>query len=207
MATNNAINLKQAGVVSYDAAGTFTGTAITQHNVLVAGASNIIGSVAPGTSGNVLTSNGTDWTSAAASGGTNYALTMMTSGAGSSTPADATTYFLQFGAVITTSTASQGNLQKLFIPAAGTLNICYGTCRVAGTLGSAGNCTLSIRLNNTTDTAVTTTLALTAVDNTFNNTSLGITVAAGDYIEFKLATPTWATNPTLVSLSMVVYVS
>jgi hypothetical protein len=33
--------------------------------VLVAGASNIVGTVAPGTSGNVLTSNGTDWTSAA----------------------------------------------------------------------------------------------------------------------------------------------
>ena len=68
MATNNAINLKSAGVVSYDGAGTFTGSAITQHNVLTAGASNAINSVAPGTNGNVLTSNGTDWTSAAPTG-------------------------------------------------------------------------------------------------------------------------------------------
>lgn len=42
---------------------------ITQHNVLVGGANNTVSSVAPGTTGNVLTSNGTDWTSAAAGGG------------------------------------------------------------------------------------------------------------------------------------------
>jgi hypothetical protein len=72
MATNNAVNLKTAGVVSYDGAGTFSGSAITQHNVLVAGASNAISTVAPGTSGNVLTSNGTDWTSAAPAGGGSF---------------------------------------------------------------------------------------------------------------------------------------
>ena len=41
----------------------------TNHNVATFGASGIGTGVAPGTSGNVLTSNGTDWTSAAASGG------------------------------------------------------------------------------------------------------------------------------------------
>lgn len=41
--------------------------ALTQHGVVVAGASALT-TVAPGNSGNVLTSNGTDWASAAASG-------------------------------------------------------------------------------------------------------------------------------------------
>lgn len=42
---------------------------IIQHNVLTGGANNTVSSVAPGANGNVLTSNGTDWTSAASSGG------------------------------------------------------------------------------------------------------------------------------------------
>jgi hypothetical protein len=67
MTKTNSVNANSNGVISYNnSTGVFTGTALTQHNVLVAGASNIISSIAPGTSGNVLTSNGTDWTSAAA---------------------------------------------------------------------------------------------------------------------------------------------
>ena len=42
MATNNAINLNQAGIAIYDGAGTFTATTTTQHAVLVGGASNTI---------------------------------------------------------------------------------------------------------------------------------------------------------------------
>src|ERR1700722_1619139 len=59
MATNNAINLQAPGVVSYNGTGTFTGSVITQHDVLVAGASNAIVSISPSTAGFVLTSNGT----------------------------------------------------------------------------------------------------------------------------------------------------
>jgi hypothetical protein len=97
MTTNNAINLTAAGVVSYNGAGTFTGSVITQYDVLVAaaGTSNAISSVGPGiagqvfqsggnaalpaystatypstagTSGNVLTSDGTNFNSTAPSG-------------------------------------------------------------------------------------------------------------------------------------------
>jgi hypothetical protein len=65
LATNNAINLKSSGIVTYDAAGTFTASTVTNHGVVTAGASNTVTSVAPSTSGNILTSDGTDWTSAA----------------------------------------------------------------------------------------------------------------------------------------------
>lgn len=44
MATNNAINLNAAGVVSYDGAGTFSGSTLTQNAVLLGGASNAIAS-------------------------------------------------------------------------------------------------------------------------------------------------------------------
>lgn len=62
------LTTSQTGILSGNGTA-ITGTAITQHGVLVAGASNIVNTIAPGTSGNVLTSNGSDWTSTAASGG------------------------------------------------------------------------------------------------------------------------------------------
>jgi hypothetical protein len=58
MATNNAINLSAAGVVSYNGNGVFTGSTLTQYDTLVGGASDAIVSVGPGTVGQVLTSNG-----------------------------------------------------------------------------------------------------------------------------------------------------
>ena len=56
----NALNLDQAaGVVSWDGTATTSTSAITQHDVLVGGASQAITSVTPKTTGYVLTSNGT----------------------------------------------------------------------------------------------------------------------------------------------------
>lgn len=46
MATNNAINLKASGVPTYDGAGTFTASTLTQHALLVGGASSLITSLA-----------------------------------------------------------------------------------------------------------------------------------------------------------------
>ena len=56
--TNNAINLRDTGVVTYDGSGGFTGSLLTQHDVLVGGSTNDIISVSPSTAGFVLTSNG-----------------------------------------------------------------------------------------------------------------------------------------------------
>lgn len=56
MATNNAINANQAGLVRYDGAGNFTGVTVTQNAALVGAASNGITSVT-GTTGTVLIGN------------------------------------------------------------------------------------------------------------------------------------------------------
>jgi len=62
VATNNAINLKLAGIVAYDAAGSFTAVAVTQHAVAVGGAtSQALTSLAVGSNGQVLVgSSGAD---------------------------------------------------------------------------------------------------------------------------------------------------
>src|SRR5271170_4949881 len=54
----NALNITQAGVVSFDGVSVFTGSPLTQFDILAGGASNAITSIVAGTSGQVLTSNG-----------------------------------------------------------------------------------------------------------------------------------------------------
>jgi len=160
-----------------------------------------------GTSGHVLTSNGAGALptfQAAAGGGLGYTLFLVTF---SASPADATTYFLSMSQSMTTYTASGNADTRLYIPKAGTLTACYGVVTVGGTLGSAGSSTLSIRLNNSSDTTVSSSIPMTSASNTFNNAALSIALAAGDYIEFKWLTPTWATNPTTVRMSISVIVT
>ena len=151
-----------------------------------------------GTSGNVLTSDGTNWTSAAASAGTSFNGFL----SGSSTPtspSDATTYYFAPNENIVSVTVSSNTATKFYVTKAVTLNIVYGTIRVGGTLGSAGNSTLFVRVNDTTNTNVTTTLAMSSADNNFNATGLGISLSAGDFFNFGITTPTWVTNPTNVN--------
>ncbi len=54
MATNNAINLSAAGVVTYDGAGLFTGSTFAQYTYLVGGAANAITGLGPATNGQLL---------------------------------------------------------------------------------------------------------------------------------------------------------
>lgn len=59
MVTTNSLNINASGVVSFNSTtGVFSESALTQHDVLVGSSSNAITSVAPGTAGFVLTSNG-----------------------------------------------------------------------------------------------------------------------------------------------------
>lgn len=58
MATGNAINANSTGLVRYNGSGTFDAVTTTEHAVQVGAASNGLTSIALGTSGMVLTSNG-----------------------------------------------------------------------------------------------------------------------------------------------------
>lgn len=121
-----------------------------------------------------------------------------------SNPADATTYY--FGSRFAVALDTAPALSILWVPRAGTITAVRFTVLTLGTLGSAGDSTLSLRLNNTSDTTISSAV---------NNTSAGlsgsatpsIAVAAGDFLEFKWVTPTWGTNPTSVSFIAVVYIS
>jgi len=117
-------------------------------------------------------------------------------------PADATTYY--FGGAFTNALTTTAAIRRLYIPKSGTIKAAYVT--FSQTAGTAETSTISIRLNNTTDTTITASVVNNAGVTTFNNTGLSIAVVEGDYIEIKWVTPTWATNPTAVICNVLIYI-
>jgi hypothetical protein len=119
-------------------------------------------------------------------------------------PADATTYY--FGSTPSVAMGSTAASQRVYIPKAGTITACYLFFNNNGTLGSSETSTVSIRLNNTTDTTCNASVTNAAVGTAFSGTGLSISVAAGDYLEMKWVAPTWVTNPTNVRPTAVLYI-
>ncbi len=167
-----------------------------------------------GQSGNVLSNNGTAYTWVTPSAGDWSAITgkpsTFTPASHSHTTADITNYkgyTINVQALTSSPTDAQtvyfGMLPKAPVTAAATSKVYIreaGTITAAniycysGTAGTAESWSLYIRVNNTTDYLIAT-LAASASERVFSNTSLSIAVTAGDYIEIKGVQPTWVTNP------------
>lgn len=118
-------------------------------------------------------------------------------------PADATTYF--FGANTINSFRATAAISKLFLPKAGSIkNV---TVAFTQTAGSAETSTMSVRLNDTTDTTISSAIVNNATVTNFSNTGLNISInGTTDFIEIKWVTPTWVTNPTNLSGTILIYV-
>jgi hypothetical protein len=110
-------------------------------------------------------------------------------------PADATSYFGGAG----TSWQSAGGFARMYITSNCTLKKVYGWLQ--GANGSSETSSMYVRVNNSSDTLISSSIACNAISTVaaFNNTSMSLSLSAGDYIEIKWATPTWATNPTGVN--------
>lgn len=119
---------------------------------------------------------------------------LIPAGASNWNPTDGSAYYI--GAWHGSPAGTSGASRRLYIPRAGTITAIdiYITC----TTGSSETSTVYIRKNDTTDTSVSTAIALNASPYHELVTGLSISVAAGDYIELKWVTPTWSTNPTAV---------
>lgn len=117
-------------------------------------------------------------------------------GATSFNPADATTYYVGTSVIPAQTT---GGTIVISIPQTGIVTYIDITL-TSGAVGSSETFSAYFRKNNTTDTLISSTLAITASNNRFSNSSLSIAVTAGDYFEIKVVAPTWATNPTAVRI-------
>jgi hypothetical protein len=114
-------------------------------------------------------------------------------------PADATSYY--FGSILGWG-ASAAN-QKFYIPRAGKL--VKARIFIVGTNGSAETSTISFRLNDTTDTTITSTAVCNALPYTTVNSALSVAVAEDDYFCVKWVTPTWVTNPANCSFACMLW--
>lgn len=135
-------------------------------------------------------------------GGNGYSL--MFYGNTQTTPADSTTYY--FGNAPAAAIDTNATWYRVYVPKAGTIKAVYGNLHTAGTSGSTENSSIYVRINNTTDVTVTTSRTTNNVSNPFSATGLSTAVAEGDYLEIKWVTPAWATNPTNIRGSAVVYI-
>jgi len=113
-------------------------------------------------------------------------------------PVDGTTYFA--GARAALSTISVGGRSRVYVPQGGTITKSYIFVATDGTLGTGETSTIAILKNNSTATNVSTTVTTNSTGILFSNTALSISVAAGDYIEWRWVCPTWATNPSNVRI-------
>lgn len=219
MVTNNAINLKSNGIAYYNGAGIFTAlsapltvsygctgrTTLTAYRPLCGGTSstgNLQSLASDGTLNQRLVHKGAAALPAYEGGKFGYILYTQSD---TGNPADNSTLYVATGASYTSVTSRHANAE-LIIPLAGTIKSCYGQYSVAGTLGSSGSTTVSLRLNDTTDTTVTSSLASTSAYQAFSNTGLSISVSAGDTISVKVANPAWTTNPTTVAMCATIFI-
>ena len=106
------------------------------------------------------------------------------------TIADSTPFYFGQNPIAPTTTAA---ISKIYIPKAGTINKVYITF-VATTTATNEVLNLYIRKNNAADTYIDQ-IGSTGYLWRFRNETLGLAVAAGDYIEIKGIPPVWATNP------------
>lgn len=220
MATNNAVNISGSGAVKYDGAGTFSAAAVpltvpnqgtgdaslTAYAVLCGGTTstgNVQSIAGVGSANQILTSNGTALPTFQAVPGSRSTFSV-TFAASNFNPVDSTTYYIVNENAPPQTTHSTAEFRYYFT-GTGSIQKAYGLVRVSGTTGTTENVTIFIRLNNTTNTNITTTSQWTTGDIPFNNPNLSISVAAGDYIEFGITTPSWTTNPTAVFVNCSIF--
>jgi hypothetical protein len=118
---------------------------------------------------------------------------------------DGVTYF--GGARAALGTTSANGVSRLYIPYASTLTRSYIFVANDGTLGSAETSTIAIIKNGATGSPTTVSSAVRTNSSAavFSNTGLSISLAAGDYIEWRWIAPTYTTNPTAVRMWCIAY--
>lgn len=119
-------------------------------------------------------------------------------------PLDAETQF--FGGLFSIDASPTADIYRVYIPRAGIIKRVDWFNLVVGTLGSGESTSAYIRVNNTTDTLITSSMLHNALKLYYSNAALAIVVNAGDYIEAKMVHPTWVTNPTSIFSQVIVYI-
>jgi len=128
---------------------------------------------------------------------------VMSCGSNALSPADATSYYWckPESFIMTGSSAKL----KSVVPVAGTITKITGFYLDNATLGTNELSTTTLQINGT-DMIDIAPINNSTTRAEFPLTTYSQTVSAGDTIQLKWVTPTWATNPTTVSASALIYI-
>lgn len=118
-------------------------------------------------------------------------------------PTSATTYY--FGGLFAGTMGTTGGVRRIYIPQTATLRRIWMV--FTSNLGSAETSSVYFRLNNATDTLISSSVVNNASPSIAFNTSMSVSVSANDYFEIKWITPSWTTAPTAVSIQGVAWFS
>lgn len=91
------------------------------------------------------------------------------------------------------------------VPVSGTVTA--ATCNFANSAGaSSENATANVRINGSTSEAISSSIAFNTTLHSYSNTSMSLSVTAGDAMAIHLDMPTWATNPGNLNSSCAVFI-
>lgn len=121
-------------------------------------------------------------------------------------PGDATTYYV--GAVPLSTPSTTADRRRFYFVKDGTIKLAsIEFAVISGTLSTAETSSAWIRINNTTDYLISSSITNDAINTRFYNSSLSVSVTTSDYFEIKWTTPTWVTNPTQVGWSGTIFIN
>lgn len=105
---------------------------------------------------------------------------------------DATTYY--FGLRQAAPSVSEGTA-RIYCPRPGTIKIIYMEF-IQSVVGSNETFAMSLRKDATSDTSINAAVEVSSNPAIVLNTALNLAVVQGTFLEIKVVTPTWGTNPT-----------
>ena len=117
-------------------------------------------------------------------------------------PADGTTFF--FGSPLMAPLQSTSDRRRLYIPKSGNM-VLFRVYVFVTSVVTTESVVFTVRLNDTTDTALSVSIGYVINSNTAVDTG-SVAVVEGDYIEIKVVNPSWVTNPTGVLLSAIIFI-
>ena len=113
-----------------------------------------------------------------------------------------TIYFANSGYLGLTTNATNN---RIYVPKNCTLIGYDITGYIDGSSGTAETSTISIRIDNTTDVTLNSSITYTTTYQQWHSMALSTDINSGSYFNLKWVTPTWVTNPTSVVNSVVLW--
>ncbi len=198
LGTNSVIIQAPTSVTSYKKTIESSAGSTGVYVGVVSGTDVVESKIAPGSNGNVLQSDGTNWVSQPLAVAPSGKVVLVANCAYYSPSASTTEYIGSWPASPPRGTDAIASFQ---IPVSGTITAAFASHRQdGGTTGSGGTNApvITIMKNGSAQASSAVTLNTGSASSNGSATGLSIAVTAGDTISFRIQTPAWSVTPTVL---------